>query len=38
MALRATYTVKAGDKVLDLNKDLLTDPDKIKPGQVFRLP
>ena len=25
-------------KIFDLNKDLLTDPDKIKPGQVLRLP
>lgn len=55
MALRATYTVKAGDtlgkiakehlgnaseymKIFGLNKDQLTDPDKIKPGQVLRLP
>ena len=38
MALRATYTVKAGDKVLDLNKNQLTDPDKIKPGQALRRP
>ena len=25
-------------KIFDLNKDVLTDPDKIKPGQVLRLP
>jgi nucleoid-associated protein YgaU len=25
-------------KVFDLNKDQLTDPDKIKPGQVLHLP
>jgi nucleoid-associated protein YgaU len=25
-------------KIFDLNKDILTDPDKIKPGQVLRLP
>jgi nucleoid-associated protein YgaU len=25
-------------KIFDLNKDQLTDPDKIKPGQVLRLP
>jgi nucleoid-associated protein YgaU len=25
-------------KIFELNKDLLTDPDKIKPGQVLRLP
>ncbi len=30
----------AGDymKIFDLNKDQLTDPDNIKPGQVLRLP
>jgi nucleoid-associated protein YgaU len=25
-------------KIFDLNKDQLTDPDKIHPGQVLRLP
>ena len=25
-------------KIFELNKDLLTDPDKIKPGQVLHLP
>ncbi len=25
-------------KIFDINKDQLTDPDKIKPGQVLRLP
>jgi len=25
-------------KIFNLNKDQLTDPDKIKPGQVLRLP
>ena len=25
-------------KIFDLNKDQLSDPDKIKPGQVLRLP
>lgn len=25
-------------QIFDLNKDQLTDPDKIKPGQVLRLP
>ena len=51
----ATYTVKAGDSlskiakevlgdgnaymsIFNLNKDQLTDPDKIKPGQVLKMP
>ena len=25
-------------KIFELNKDQLTDPDKIRPGQVLRLP
>jgi len=25
-------------KIFDLNKDQLTDPDKIQPGQILRLP
>jgi nucleoid-associated protein YgaU len=25
-------------KIFELNKDLLTDPNKIQPGQVLRLP
>jgi nucleoid-associated protein YgaU len=25
-------------KIFDLNKDQLSDPDKIKPGQILRLP
>jgi nucleoid-associated protein YgaU len=25
-------------KIFEMNKDQLTDPDKIKPGQVLRLP
>jgi nucleoid-associated protein YgaU len=25
-------------KIFDLNKDQLSDPDKIRPGQVLRLP
>ena len=25
-------------KIFDLNKDVLSDPNKIKPGQVLRLP
>jgi nucleoid-associated protein YgaU len=50
-----TYTVKAGDtlskiakellgdagaymKIFEANKGVLTDPDKIKPGQVLRIP
>ena len=50
-----TYTVKAGDtlskiakdllgdpkaymKIFEMNKELLTDPDKIKPGQVLKIP
>jgi len=51
----ATYTVKAGDtlskiakqvlgdgnaymSIFNLNKDQLSDPDKIQPGQVLKLP
>lgn len=51
----ATYTVKPGDSlskiakevlgdgnaymsIFNLNKDQLSDPDKIKPGQVLKLP
>ena len=50
-----TYTVKAGDtlskiakellgdanaymEIVNLNRDQLTDPDKIKPGQVLKIP
>ena len=25
-------------KIFDANKDQLTDPDKIKPGQVLKIP
>jgi nucleoid-associated protein YgaU len=25
-------------RIFELNKDQLTDPDKIKPGQILRLP
>jgi nucleoid-associated protein YgaU len=25
-------------KIFELNKDQLTNPDKIKPGQVLRMP
>jgi nucleoid-associated protein YgaU len=31
-------SVGAYMKIFELNKDQLTDPDKIKPGQVLRLP
>ena len=51
----STYTVKAGDtlsgiaknllgdaskynKIFEMNRDQLSDPDKIKPGQVLHLP
>ena len=51
----ATYTVKAGDTlgkiakdllgnagaymaIFDANKDQLTDPNKIQPGQVLKIP
>jgi nucleoid-associated protein YgaU len=54
-AAAATYTVKPGDSlskiakevlgdgnaymsIFNLNKDQLSDPDKIKPGQVLKLP
>jgi len=54
-AAASTYTVKAGDtlskiakevlgngnaymSIFELNRDQLTDPDKIKPGQVLKLP
>jgi nucleoid-associated protein YgaU len=50
-----TYTVKAGDtlskiakellgdakaysRIFDANRDQLSDPDKIKPGQVLKIP
>ncbi len=50
-----TYTVKAGDtlskisrellgdandymRIFEINKDQLSDPDKIKPGQVLKIP
>lgn len=37
------YRARAGNaadymKIFNLNKDQLTDPDFIKPGQVLRLP
>jgi nucleoid-associated protein YgaU len=25
-------------KIFDANKDQLTDPDKIKPGQILKIP
>ena len=51
----STYTVKAGDtlskiakellgsasaypQIFDANRDQLSDPDKIKPGQVLKIP
>ena len=54
-AAAATYTVKSGDTlskiakellgnagaymaIFDANKDLLTDPNKIQPGQVLKIP
>ncbi len=54
-ASEQTYTVKAGDtlskiakdllgnanaypKIFEANRDQLSDPDKIKPGQVLKIP
>jgi nucleoid-associated protein YgaU len=54
-AAQSTYTVKAGDtlskiakellgnasaytKIFDANRDQLSDPDKIKPGQILKIP
>ena len=54
-AQEATYTVKSGDtlskiakqllgdanaypEIFNANKDQLSDPDKIKPGQVLKIP
>lgn len=54
-AAAATYTVKSGDTlskiakellgnagaymaIFEANKDLLTDPNKIQPGQVLKIP
>ena len=54
-AAARTYTVKAGDtlgkiakellgdasaypRIFDANRDQLSDPDKIKPGQVLNIP
>jgi nucleoid-associated protein YgaU len=54
-AAAETYTVKAGDtlskiakdllghanaymQIFEANRDLLSDPDKIKPGQVLKIP
>lgn len=39
-AIAKEHLGSAGDymKIYELNKDQLTDPDKIKPGQVLRLP
>ena len=55
MAATTTYTVKAGDTlskiakellgnanaynaIFEANRDQLSDPDKIKPGQVLKIP
>jgi len=54
-AAQSTYTVKSGDTlskiakellgnanayhdIFDANRDQLSDPDKIKPGQVLKIP
>jgi|SRR6188508_3113608 len=54
-AVASTYTVKAGDtlskiakellgsanaypQIFEANRDQLSDPDKIKPGQVLKIP
>ena len=39
-AIAKEHLGSAGDymKIFELNKDQLTDPNKIKPGQVLRLP
>lgn len=54
-AAQTTYTVKSGDtlskiakdllgnaaayhEIFELNRDQLSDPDKIKPGQVLKIP
>ena len=39
-AIAKKYYGKAGAymKIFDANKDVLTDPDKIKPGQKLRIP
>ena len=39
-AIAKEHLGSAGEymKIFDLNKDQLTDPDKIKPGQVLKLP
>ena len=39
-AIAKTHLGSAGAymKIFELNKDQLSDPDKIKPGQVLRLP
>ena len=39
-AIAAKHLGSAGAymKIFELNKDQLTDPDKVKPGQVLRLP
>jgi nucleoid-associated protein YgaU len=39
-AIAKTYYGKAGAymKIFEANRDILTDPDKIKPGQKLRIP
>ncbi|MBK6404230.1 MAG: LysM peptidoglycan-binding domain-containing protein [Holophagales bacterium] len=39
-AIAKKYYGKAGAymKIFEANKDILTDPDKIKPGQKLRIP
>ena len=39
-AIAKEHLGRAGDymKIFELNKDQLTDPDRIKPGQVLHLP
>jgi hypothetical protein len=35
---RITWVALVRMKIFDLNKDQLSDPDKIKPGQVLKMP
>ena len=36
--IRVSAEASAYMKIFEMNKDQLTDPNKIKPGQVLRLP